>query len=750
MQKPEKEFPVNLMDWKHVFSSPTSYRIRNPNHYQKPGWVYQDEQKYRHRDFAGRVCFKPLSDRYLHHHDGYLRNLIVQCTDDLFSAPSNSTWRRTYVRKVSPLKVRLATWVIDFSYDPESWEDWWIMFLRALPAAIAMTLVFWDGSSMRPLDFRGWYAPVPYMYHGDAKVWSNYLENRKGLSLLAKNHQVYNLLKPRHLCFLRSPYDEAPHGVDVRAVAEWEASAEGYDANLSYLFVAYSSEHFNHGSESDMKALHEIAEKACRDAKLPAYWVAASCMRDERELEADVYRISDILRGAQKMIIAVGQGNNSMVKADTDALLRHWGSRMWTFPEVLLSPGRSIAVYTHGGNLNAPLVVSKNQFAARVWATSDADVSRQLTDHYVGNLSLSRLELAVLALKCLYSRQTTTYLDGDQAYALMGLLRLRPQIDRTDSQFQAFARLSLANDSDMLLERYICTLPLSRTQPWYDMEDAYQSHLWDITPSCQVAAICANDTVVLDGAYGASIRWKSFYPIYFSTGPSWKRYLAYLLMEYQLFFLVLAAVLFTYGALIPALIFPGIVFLALWLYFWVMTPKLVRIIHGGKFTEVQAALFGFEGYLNAATIERALFGGCFGRLGWSVNGSPLSRSYVNEFGERVSMDPTKDVEVRARVEQAKSAKPGDMRVFTLVDTYNMEMTLFEAVRPPSCVFICGAEGGMQRAVGCSYDWTSQTMYRETVLRMPTMSLNRMDRVPRFRFGISRPDLPVRPASATSV
>ena len=80
-------------------------------------------------------------------------------------------------------------------------------------------------------------------------------------------------------------------------------------------------------------------------------------------------------------------------------------------------------------------------------------------------------------------------------------------------------------------------------------------------------------------------------------------------------------------------------------------------------------------------------------------------------------------------------------MFTIVDTYSMEMTLFEAVRPPVGLFFCAHEGGMQRAIGCSYDWTTQTMYRETVLRMPTASLNRMDRVPRFRFGIQRREMP---------
>lgn len=168
---------------------------------------------------------------------------------------------------------------------------------------------------------------------------------------------------------------------------------------------------------------------------------------------------------------------------------------------------------------------------------------------------------------------------------------------------------------------------------------------------------------------------------------------------------------------------------------------------------MQAALFGFEGYLNAPTVERAIFGGAFDRISWSSNGSQLSRCHVNAHGERVGVDPTTDLAVRAKVEAAKRASPTSpgMRVFTLVDTYNMEMTLFEAPRPPSCVFLCGAEGGMQRAVACSYDPTSQTMYRETVLRVPTTSLNRMDRVPRFRFGLRRPDGPfqVRPAESAT-
>lgn len=79
------------------------------------------------------------------------------------------------------------------------------------------------------------------MYHGDAKVWSNMLENRRDISALARNNQVYRLLKPRHLCFLNDPSSPETLGVDVREVAGWELE-HGEDTPLRYLFVAYSTE----------------------------------------------------------------------------------------------------------------------------------------------------------------------------------------------------------------------------------------------------------------------------------------------------------------------------------------------------------------------------------------------------------------------------------------------------------------------------------------------------------------------------
>ena len=134
-----------------------------------------------------------------------------------------------------------------------------------------------------------------YNYHGNAKVWGNLLENRKGLSLMARNNQVYRLLRPRYLCFLREPFSDENRGVEVQNVEDWEKS-QGRDPNLNYLFVAYSTEHFPHSDEQAMIALHHIAETACRAAKLPAYWIACSCMRDAAELEADVSVSLSIVR----------------------------------------------------------------------------------------------------------------------------------------------------------------------------------------------------------------------------------------------------------------------------------------------------------------------------------------------------------------------------------------------------------------------------------------------------------------------
>jgi hypothetical protein len=67
-------------------------------------------------------------------------------------------------------------------------------------------------------------------------------------------------------------------------------------------------------------------------------------------------------------------------------MLQQWGSRVWTFPEVLLAPaGESIRVYVRGNDLSQPLLVAKNQFAAQVWQ-DDAHIARQVGCNYFSSL----------------------------------------------------------------------------------------------------------------------------------------------------------------------------------------------------------------------------------------------------------------------------------------------------------------------------------------------------------------------------
>lgn len=240
------------------------------------------------------------------------------------------------------------------------------------------------------------------------------------------------------------------------------------------------------------------------------------------------------------------------------------------------------------------------------------------------------------------------------------------------------------NDSDLLLERLICTMPKKPCQPWFDMDDAYGSSLWDIYPTCQVAGVGHDDTVIIDGAYGTSIRWKSFHPIWAYKRRSWRRILSWKLLHTSSTFVLIGFILIGTGAQMNApqshtdfegyatnyssggagasQIGAGVVLLLLGILGMFMAPRLLQIILGGKFWNTQAAVFGFEGYISLATIERSIFGGNFGRLRWSSNGSPLSRHDRNKFGECCAIDPTEDINVRNLVDKAKTAGPGEQRV----------------------------------------------------------------------------------------
>jgi hypothetical protein len=140
------------------------------------------------------------------------------------------------------------------------------------------------------IKYDGRYAPLPYKFHGYPKVARNQLENAhtqcSSTAISPANISTNRLLRPRYLCFLESPGDGAVHGMKRLLVSDWERRNPGDLPR--YLFIAYSTEQFRHSSREDLEELHKIAEMAARNANLPAYWIACTCMPDAAELEEDV------------------------------------------------------------------------------------------------------------------------------------------------------------------------------------------------------------------------------------------------------------------------------------------------------------------------------------------------------------------------------------------------------------------------------------------------------------------------------
>lgn len=309
-------------------------------------------------------------------------------------------------------------------------------------------------------------------------------------------------------------------------------------------------------------------------------------------------------------------------------------------------------------------IIPKKDFARRAWP--DAMEARQLIEHFEGSQTLSRLELTVIAFRCLHRRrQKEQFFDGDLSYALMGLLRRRPQVDSTDSEFQAFARLSLANDSDRLLERLVCLLPQRPGGHWLTSDDAWGACPWDILPKCQVATICEDDSVILDGCRAAGIKWDCFTQITTWRYLSWKRWIAMGLLRWSgIILIIISWLVFLIGpsgyslillALIPVL----------------ASPWLLRVVIGGKLWYTDAKLFGFEGYMDIKTIESYIFGYEMGRMKWGASASRLSRHSANKYGECIGRDPTDDPVVREMVNNAKNSPLGAQKIFTIVDTNSM-------------------------------------------------------------------------------
>ena len=561
----------------------------------------------------------------------------------------------------------------------------------------------------------GRYDPFPYRFWSYSKSATNPHEQAPVPPALKASKTQQSLListkrtlRPDFLCFLDAKDSHPPYG---RMDPEVWRTTRGNGKEPAYVFISFTGSQFQRESTKDTETLHEIARVAAFQAQVPSYWIECCMPAARDELIASVYRISDVVRGASSVAIAVGQTGKDTLDpgVTTDQLLREWGTRMWTLPEVLLAPlKQNIRVYTRGSDLSKPLKLSKSAFPSRVW--EDGDPTRNLIDHYENTLMLSRLELPIIALRCLKHRAATAkalpFSPGDLSYALMGLLRQRPNVDGTDSAFQAFARLSLANDSDKLLERMICLLPKRQRlagardeterpgantvdvnpsaaqkenmerHEFADMTDFWDAQLWDIDPICQICAIAEDDTVVIDGAFAAAVHWDSFQRVAITTKETWTRlmsrsYLRGIPVWFGIGILVVAT-----GGNNSTTKGIGAIFLVIAIIGIILAPFLILHVYSGKVWNTQPWLFGFEGHMDIEEVEMRIFGFPSGRLSWTPYGSSLSRHHLNTkflAKECEGYDPFEEMEGGSgkALPQERLTEDGKLKIFTLVDTNTM-------------------------------------------------------------------------------
>lgn len=770
-----------------------------------------------HRDILKRAFSRDIHDRdfdrFLNPDDGKLARLIVQCSGEVSRDESSSSWSHTCVKSGSPWMIRLSNWAMSRFRDSkgEMHSSIFKAALRWIPACCALVLVvslFVAGLSTvtnldmqtslpievaaTPSDFGRYdcFLYKDWRYPREARNKAeNKAENKDGEHGIGKrswdttSSLRKRILSPKYLCVVQ-PNDS----VEVSNEEE-KIQVIGETTAVGYVFISFYREHFRTEEAKDW--LRDVGVHAARTFGVNAYWISESCLHNlmekdkakiKEETEETVWNMSDIIRHARAVVIAVPGPLDQHLNGDT---LREWGERAWTMPELLLYEGKEdILIYEKSKESNRKNYTRRPRREMWHKAWEDHRFSGQLIDHFEGSLHLTPLELQTMALHCLEERCVSEeYLPGDLAYILMGFLRQRPNVVRDDSKFAACARLSMANDSNLLLERLICLSPIERHEKWHEnwwrLGDTWGAKLWDIYPKTQVCGLGDGDTVILDGARGAAIRWDKFVPVQ-TLGQETMRHriLRYSSRIAPIVFIT-GLILIIFGASLKSFNgdpYPasngdpdpasngdpggpfkavGGVFVGLAGVVVLLLPYLLRVIYCLPTRHSQPFFFGIQGYMDLYPLELLIFGSYEGRLTWSLASSPFSRHALDEKGMKkdfgltnkksmheqnffAGVDPVQsDQETERLVQSAKHSKSDDRKIFTLVDTYTMTVTIFEAQHPPIAAIICGAEGGMQRALLCSEDWTTGTLYREAVLRMETRVWDKMDTLARIRLGLRR-------------
>ena len=734
-------------------------------------------QEYQHRDIFGRVTRQKRDVlMYISPSESKPKRLIVQCTPDVLKSAENHAgdWNRAKMSGSLPPVLQISEWALRPASRRGNKHFWFgfgiiVMLFRVVICVVpVLVLLLFPDFIFEGQDFAESYNEFPNYCWDYPRSSSNALDMRpthdqNKLTDRRELDKISNrtrLLRPRLLIVLKD--------------GQWQVEPQEGEGRRRrpYVFISSYRAHFPvHDPDPDVKErarrnIHVMARQCAKEEGVEAYWIDHECIEEnDRELKtADIHRMCDVIRGAARTCI--------MLPDFSVEKMREWGDRMWTLPEALLSHAEHLKLCALSSHIDGTLAEQSSNFAQvsgpqlrtemwtkldmsdEIWGEGESEngdhqARRLLAECFSGVLNLSRIGLFTVALEALSARdQNGNFSDADVAYALMGFLHERISFDKGETEFQGLARLSLANDSDRLLERMICMLPHSQEAEdqhfflSHTKRDRYLSRLWDVDPLCQIAGVGNEDgQVILDACRGVSIRWRAFPQMKYRRMQGLLNLLAELTIRTcALWATVGLYLLVVYGANVVSyydddghrttgqgssnestyeeyvgLTAFGAIALCIALILTLAIPSAVRRFYGGKVQSCAPWLVGFEGVMPRSKLETLVFGNDDGRLSYE----PSSTLFCErDDAERIGKEPAWVV---------NGSKPPQLpeghRLFTLVDTGNLTINIFSARRPPSVALICGREGGMLRTVLCHYEWTNNCLYKETVVRMDSVTLN---------------------------
>ncbi|KAF9892758.1 hypothetical protein FE257_001160 [Aspergillus nanangensis] len=716
------------------------------------------------------------------------RRLLVQATPESIKKYPLRHWRHRKIKGEVPVVIKLAEFCLNPLGD----------YIPKEERSIARRMVHWILTPLLTICL-GLVIQILLSVDMVLSPWSN-----NGGSSWAQYQEYENYLWqwPKHAI---NPLDQRPDDKSSRKktpgfeaslfsfprrlvvkndeTGEWEVKeTEEIRDKLTgslprYVFLSYSPKCFDdsfpvqdyveRAGKAMVKEENENLSKGERP--ITAFWLDKSCIRSHgntgQDTTEDVNNICDAVRGAESVYIVLPD--------DSDYCKHEWGARLWTLPEALLAPTKMRYCFEVNSEFQSDTKLSLTNMYETFWGPSKDLASREislLVEHFSGTITLSNIQLfahAVQALACrkVSSRDGTKlqvqgYSQTEVAYAAMGLMAYRITPDPTDNNFQAIARLSLANDSDQLLERMVCLLPKpasssnpilatdASTGPVANseellqnmaMEDQFDSRLWDVSPLCKLVGVGDDPhipTVILDQCHATPIRWKRFPTITWITElKSFRGFLSARLVRWCCYWINLGfATLWTsipiavaiYGPItnsnasnntptqVSSILSLQNYYLGMAAYFaiaWVLSlfaPAAIDRISSEATPGSLGQLVGFEGTMDIRRLERIIFGNVHDRLRFTPSCTPLTRDF---------RDPTyrqaKELDYAAL---ERNLLPGQ-RLFTIVDLVTNAVSVIAAERPPTVALICGRDGGMLRALLCSWRFENNCLYRETVMRV---------------------------------